>query len=104
MAWAGSNRAATLPADWPRRRRRIIRRDDGRCTALDSEGVRCTWPGTDVDHITPHSLGGTDEDDNLTLLCTWHHAHKSAQEGGAAAAKTRVCTARPSSTHPALEE
>jgi 5-methylcytosine-specific restriction protein A len=101
MAWAGSNRAARLPANWAALRRRVIRRDGGRCTAVDSEGQRCTWPGTDVDHKTPgddHSLS------NLRLLCAWHHARKSATEGGTAAALTRVRTARTKPAHPALED
>jgi 5-methylcytosine-specific restriction enzyme A len=101
MAWEGSDRRARLPADWHRRRRRIIRRDGGQCTALDSEGNRCELPGTDVDHIVP---GDDHSDDNLRLLCGWHHKHKSAHEGGTAAAKTRVRSARPPATHPALED
>ncbi|MEU8877423.1 HNH endonuclease [Streptomyces javensis] len=31
--------------------------------------------GTDVDHVIPASLGGSDEDSNLTLLCRWCHDH-----------------------------
>lgn len=101
MTWAGSNRRERLPRNWPALRRRVIKRDDGQCTWRYSDGTRCEQPGTDVDHITPgddHALT------NLRLLCSWHHARKSASEGGTAAALTRVLTARPKPVHPALED
>lgn len=101
MAWANSDRRARLPKNWPTLRRRVIRRDDGRCTAVYSEGERCSMPGTDVDHITPgddHSMT------NLRLLCPWHHGKKSGAEGGRAAGLLSVRTARPVPTHPALED
>ncbi|MEU3986197.1 HNH endonuclease signature motif containing protein [Streptomyces sp. NPDC026672] len=101
MAWQGSTRRARLPKDWPHIRRRILRRDDYICQARFSEGQLCGQPATDVDHIVPgddHSAG------NLRALCPWCHARKSASEGGAAAALTRVRTERPKPTHPALED
>jgi 5-methylcytosine-specific restriction endonuclease McrA len=101
MAWQGSTRRARLPKDWPRIRRRIIRRDKGVCVARYSDGRICGLPGTEVDHIQP---GGDHRDSNLQLLCAWHHRHKSSAEGGSAAALTRVRTQRPTSTHPALED
>jgi 5-methylcytosine-specific restriction endonuclease McrA len=66
-----------------------------------SDATRCGATGTDVDHIIP---GDDHRDSNLQLLCTWHHRKKSAQEGGTAAALTRVRTIRPKPTHPALED
>ncbi len=101
MAWDGSDRRQRLPRDWTRIRRRIIRRDGGVCAARYSDGLRCELPGTDVDHIVP---GDDHRDSNLQLLCPWHHKHKSANEGGRAAARTRVQTRRPTATHPALED
>lgn len=101
MAWEGSDRRQRLPKDWPRIRRRIIRRDGGVCTARYSDGRRCELPGTDVDHIVP---GDDHRDENLQLLCPWHHARKSANEGGSAAARTRLTIRRPTATHPALED
>lgn len=101
MAWEGSTRRQRLPKDWPRIRRRIIRRDGGVCTALYSDERRCELPGTDVDHIIP---GDDHRDVNLQLLCTWHHARKSSSEGGSAAAQTRVSVHRPKPQHPALED
>lgn len=100
MAWQGSTRRSRLPADWARIRRRIIRRDKV-CVWAMSDGTQCGATGTDVDHITP---GDDHRDDNLQLLCTWHHRRKSAQEGGTAAGLTRVRTGRPKPAHPALED
>ena len=39
--------------------------------------VRCQEPATDVDHITPKSLGGLDNLDNLQTLCHKCHARKT---------------------------
>ncbi len=101
MAWSGSDRRSQLPRNWAAIRRRIIRRDEGRCTALYSDGRRCELPGTDVDHIVP---GDDHRDVNLRLLCPWHHQHKSSSEGGTAAALTRVSIHKPRPAHPALED
>ncbi|MBT2412622.1 HNH endonuclease [Streptomyces sp. ISL-12] len=101
MAWQGSTRRARLPSNWPTLRRRVLRRDKGVCTEVFSDGRVCGWPANQVDHIEPgddHSMA------NLRALCAWCHAHKSAQEGGTAAARTRVRMARPPTIHPALEE
>lgn len=104
MAWSTSSRRASLPRDWPRTVRRIKRRDGYQCTTRWSTGARCAQPGTDVDHIIPVCLGGSDEDDNLALLCSWCHARKSAAEGGRAAGRVRVRSERLATTHPALED
>lgn len=101
MAWEGSTRRERLPKDWPRIRRRIIRRDGGVCVALYSDGRRCELPGTDVDHIIP---GDDHRDANLRLLCSWHHTRKSSSEGGTAAGQLRVRADRPGAIHPALED
>ncbi|WP_308426582.1 HNH endonuclease [Streptomyces fuscichromogenes] len=102
--WSTSRRRATLPRNWATLRRRVIRRDGSQCTARHSDGTRCPEPGTDVDHIVPHSLGGSDDMSNLALLCPWHHRAKSGSEGGRAAALTRVSTHRPRQSHPALDD
>ena len=47
---------------WRKIRQRIINRDRGLCQMCGNEG-------DSVDHITPRSQGGTDEDFNLQLLC-----------------------------------
>jgi 5-methylcytosine-specific restriction protein A len=80
--WQGSDRRSRLPADWPKIRLRVLRRDGGQCTALTEAGERCDSTATDVDHIRPgddHSMG------NLRSLCSWHHRQKSSREGAAAA-------------------
>jgi len=100
MAWAGSTRRQRLPKDWPRTRRRIIRRDRA-CVWELSDGTVCGAEGSDVDHIEP---GDDHSDENLRLLCAWHHQRKSSSEGGGAAARTRVRTHKPKPTHPALED
>lgn len=86
MAWATSDRRSRLPSDWPAIRRRILKRDGYRCTALMRDRTRCTEEATDVDHIRP---GDDHDDSNLTSLCGWHHARKSSREGGQALAAKR---------------
>ena len=97
--WIGSTRRARLPADWSRRRSRVLRRDGYQCTATDDNGERqrCEEPATDVDHIEP---GDDHSDANLTALCGWHHARKSAREGGQAASARRIPRRRPPEPHP----
>lgn len=100
--WEGSDRRQRLPANWPTLRRRVLRRDGGRCTALDRAGARCAEPATDVDHIV---AGDDHREANLTSLCGWHHQRKSSREGAAAlAAKRRRIAKRFQRTeaHPGL--
>ncbi|WUO14006.1 HNH endonuclease [Streptomyces sp. NBC_00289] len=84
--WAGSDRRERLPADWPRIRLRVLRRDGHRCTHRDQYGVRCDEPATDVDHIVP---GDDHRETNLRALCGFHHQAKSSREGGLAQAARR---------------
>lgn len=79
--WNGSNRRERLPADWPRIRLRVLRRDGHRCTHTLNDGVRCGLPATDVDHVRP---GDDHSESNLTSLCESHHQTKSGREGAAA--------------------
>jgi len=49
-------------------------KDHGRCTHVDKNGRRCNqdrW--LDIHHIIPVSQGGTNQPENLTLLCSFHH-------------------------------
>ena len=53
---------------------RVTKRDQGRCTHLDSHGKRCEdrrW--IDIHHIIPRSKGGTNAPENLRTLCRSHH-------------------------------
>jgi 5-methylcytosine-specific restriction endonuclease McrA len=49
-------------SQWRKIRQRILNRDGHTCQA-------CGMDGNSVDHITPRSLGGSDEDWNLQTLC-----------------------------------
>jgi 5-methylcytosine-specific restriction protein A len=84
--WSGSDRRQRLPANWAQIRRRILRRDEGRCTERDQYGKRCEEAATEVDHII---AGDNHDEANLRSLCSWHHARKSGQEGAAAKAAIR---------------
>lgn len=96
VSWSGSARRASLPPDWETRIRPAV---------LARDGHRCQWPigaaicaaaANQVDHKTPHHLGGTDDFDNLWAICPPHHSFKSSQEGGRAfgAIRTRMAAAR----------
>lgn len=56
--------------DWENTRARILTRDSG-CSGRFLGG-RCSRV-LDVHHILPREEGGTDEDDNLMVLCHVHH-------------------------------
>ncbi|KJK46354.1 hypothetical protein UK23_23860 [Lentzea aerocolonigenes] len=94
MPWTGSDRSARLPADWPRIRARILRRDP-LCRVC---GYRLS---AEVDHIEP---GDNHEDSNLQGICPPCHRTKSAREGGRAAAARRTSALRPPAPHPGLIE
>jgi 5-methylcytosine-specific restriction endonuclease McrA len=94
MAWSSSDRRSRLPADWPRRRAAILRRDGWLCQIA---GDHCTRFATEVDHIQPsddHRL------DNLQAVCGRCHAEKTAGEAKAAQAVTRARGRRPAEPHP----
>ncbi|MGZ3721430.1 MAG: HNH endonuclease [Bdellovibrionales bacterium] len=51
-----------------------FKRDQGRCTFQDEKGHRCDsdrW--VEIHHIVPVSQGGTNDPENLTTLCSFHH-------------------------------
>lgn len=82
-AWAGSDRRSRLPADWYKRRARVLRRDNYRCTWIEDSGLRCDEDATDVDHVV---AGDVHDESNLRSLCRWHHNRKSGREGADALA------------------
>jgi len=52
----------------------VFLRDQGRCTHIGHDKKQCgdnRW--TQIHHIIPVSLGGTNDPSNLTTLCSRHH-------------------------------
>jgi 5-methylcytosine-specific restriction protein A len=91
-----SRRVAPLPRDWPRIRRRILRRDQGIC-------YLCRRPGANqVDHIVPACKGGSDADENLAAVHEYPcHAAKTAREANARNPMA-VSRKRPQEKHPGV--
>jgi 5-methylcytosine-specific restriction protein A len=60
---------------WSNTKKRVLARDGYTCTQCGSVA-----PDLEVDHITPLSVGGTDDPTNLRTLCTTchHQRHKPA--------------------------
>lgn len=57
---------------WRKTRRRVLR--------LEPACRQCGQPATQVDHITPKTLGGTDNIANLQPLCDNCHTAKTTTE------------------------
>jgi len=68
------------------------RRARGAVLAEEPRCRNCTRPATQVDHIVPVDLGGTDERSNLQALCTYHHRAKTALEQSKARASGQPFT------------
>jgi 5-methylcytosine-specific restriction enzyme A len=86
-----------LPADWWKRRQRVLRRDGHRCQ-LRYPGI-CTVVASHVDHRVAgddHSLS------NLQAACPACHGRKSAVEGVAARAAKQASRKRQPEPHPGL--
>ena len=95
--WKNSRRRDELPPDWDAIRKRIFRRDGGRCTEIIRDGLRCPNVATDCDHVgdkNDHS------DANLTSLCPGHHKAKSSYQGVQARQRRREARFRPPEIHP----
>ena len=86
-------RRSPLPQDWPRRRRRVLRRDQHACQLQYAD--RCTIEATEVDHIDGH-----DNHDlaNLQAVCHDCHAHKTGKDARAQQPNRQ----RPAERHPGL--
>lgn len=56
--------------EWGRIREAIFARDDHICQI---QGPRCTGVATEVDHIKPLKMGGSNQHHNLRALC--HSCH-----------------------------
>lgn len=94
-----SSRRPKDPPGWKQLREVVIARAGGICQHEDG----CTYQGKDVDHIVNLASGGTNDLDNLRLLCTWHHKRKTAQEAAQARKNLPPITeSRPRERHPGL--
>ncbi len=64
-------------------RRRVWKRDGGRCTWTSPDGRRCEsrWK-LELDHVTPPLFGGTATIDNLCLRCRGHNLLHAEQVYG----------------------
>jgi len=91
MAWSKESRQSRgYGRDWEIARAQVVKRDKGLCQACLAKG-RVTI-GREVDHRVPKaecarlrwSQAKTDHPDNLWLLCTPCHDHKTAQDNGRA--------------------
>ena len=61
-------------------RHHIMLRDEGRCTYISPDGVRCDqMASVEFDHIIPFSRGGQATADNLRLRCRSHNLYAAAQ-------------------------
>lgn len=65
---------------WQKVRERIMARDCGLCQECKRNG-RITH-GKEIDHIIPIDKNGTDDDDNLQLLCHACHVAKTNRDMG----------------------
>jgi 5-methylcytosine-specific restriction endonuclease McrA len=74
-------RSKPLPKGWEKTRRRILKRDEGRCYVCGRDGCR------KVDHIIPVCRGGEEDDSNLAAICDACEGHKTALEANAAKPK-----------------
>lgn len=69
--WTGRK----MPANWAKTRRQVLAECGGIC-----EVPGCPNRATEVDHIIPHSQGGSEARSNLRGICEPHHRVKSAEE------------------------
>ena len=88
-------RTSPLPKGWAKIRLRILRRDP-HCTLR----THC-WgsASNEVDHIADPS---DHSDANLRGVCSTCHAHRTGQQGAAAANANRPSRLRPAPQHPGL--
>ena len=64
-------------------RDRVWIRDEGRCTFVGADGVRCSAQhDVEVHHVQAFRKGGQHDEDNLRLLCRKHNMHEAVAEYG----------------------
>jgi 5-methylcytosine-specific restriction endonuclease McrA len=78
---------------WDRQRALVLRRDAGICQHC-MRATGAVHVGTEVDHIVPKALGGTDDADNLQTICrTAHRAKTQAEAQASKPGGDRISTA-----------
>jgi 5-methylcytosine-specific restriction endonuclease McrA len=75
---AGNTTARGYGWRWQQVRERVLQRDHGLCQACLENGH--TTAATDVDHVIPKVLGGSDDESNLRSLCRGCHEAKTRAE------------------------
>lgn len=64
-------------------RRAVYRRDAGRCSFVDEEGLRCgSTSRLEFDHIVPVARGGKSTVENLRLMCRAHNQYEAERVFG----------------------
>ncbi len=78
-------RSDPLKSAADKRRVRVLKRANGQCEFVsESTGRRCTArEHLELDHIKPLSLGGTDDEENLRVLCREHNLYEAERILGA---------------------
>ena len=101
--WNKRNRPSRpLPADWIHRVIQVKNRAQFQCEHIMQHNLqRCPDAGTDVDHIIERSDGGSDDLDNLQLLCEWHHKQKTSRHAGMKSQRLRRAKNTPKK-HPGI--
>jgi HNH endonuclease len=83
-----------IPADV---RRRVHKRDGGRCAFVDELGRRCSEDRRlEYHHRHPYAIGGRHDVANISLLCSAHNRHMAERDFGRSAISRR----RPVSSSP----
>lgn len=96
MAWATSDRASRLPANWQGIRQQVKARAHGLCEA-NTHADGCTGTGTDADHI---HAGDNHNLTNLQWLSEPCHRAKTARETAARNQLNAQLRHRPHEPHP----
>jgi 5-methylcytosine-specific restriction endonuclease McrA len=78
--WKGATQSRHVPNDV---RDEVFVRDEGQCTYVAPDGVRCqSKHGLQVDHIMPYATGGGHNAENLRLLCAAHNRRAAEKTMG----------------------
>lgn len=78
-----------------------LNRDGHQCTALMTNGQRCTeTTRLEAAHLTQWQHGERTTVDMVTTLCHWHHNRQTQRE--ATQARTRPSPHHPAEQHPGL--